>query len=185
MSEPTRRTLLRLLPLAAVSLAALAAGCTSGPEVRRDRDPSADLGAYRTFSFYDPVAADRSRYTTLVSARLKQATRAQLERHGYVHVDHDADLRVNLMLAVVDRPELRGAPLYGWHGRAWAGSLDTVTVREGTLAIDLVDARRRALVWQGVAEGRLDAKAIENPGPLVDSVVGEIFAVFPGAPARR
>ena len=51
--------------------------------------------------------------------------------------------------------------------------------QEGTLSIDLVDAAKKSLVWQGVAQGRIDKKKAENPGPAIDTVVADIFAKFP------
>ncbi len=85
------------------------------------------------------------------------------------------------MVQVADRVELRSVPtgrgFYGYRGLSHGG-VETVDYRQGTLRIDLVDSQRRALVWQGVAEGRLDAKAIHSPGPSVDAAVGEIFARF-------
>ena len=164
----------------ALLVSALAA-CASKPDVRHDKDPAADLAAYRTFAFFDPLATDRARYSTILSSRLKQATREQLERQHYVYSEASPDLRVNLFVNVVERQELRATPagrgFYGYRG--WATSLDTVEYRHGTLAIDLVDTRRIALVWQGVAEGRLDPKLANDPGPGVDAVVQQIFAGFP------
>ena len=57
--------------------------------------------------------------------------------------------------------------------------LDTVNYRQGTLSVDVVDARKHELVWQGIAEGRINKKSVENPGPAVDKVVGEMFTGFP------
>jgi Domain of unknown function (DUF4136) len=161
-------------------IAALAA-CASKPDVRHDQDPTADLTAYKTFGFYDPLATDRARYSTILSSRLKQATRERLERQHYVYSETSPDLRVNLFVNVVERQELHATPVgRGFYGyRGWATSLDTVEYRQGTLAIDLVDVRRNALVWQGVAEGRLDPKLANDPGPGVDAVVQQIFAGFP------
>jgi hypothetical protein len=171
----------RRLACGAAIAAALAAvaGCASRTEVRRDRDPAANLHAYRTFAFYEPLSVDGSRYSTLLGTRLKQATRAQLERSGYAYSEREPDLRVNLFLAVRERQELRSAAgAHGWYRGLGHGS-ETVAYRQGTLAIDLVDARRRVLVWQGVAEGRIDREAAESPGRVIDDVVGEIFAGFP------
>jgi hypothetical protein len=77
--------------------------------------------------------------------------------------------------------------MYGvWGG--YPQEVETVNYQVGTLAIDLVDAAKQQLVWQGTAEGRISKKAMENPGPAIDSVVSEIFAKYPvpapGAPAN-
>jgi len=174
-----RSGLLRFLRAAAsASIVALAA-CATAPDLRVDQDPSVDLGSFKTFAFFEPVAASGARYTSTLDQRLQHATREQLERHGYVYRDLDPDLLVNVRLNVADRIDLRSAPrAYGYGGWAGASNRETVHYRQGTLAIDLVDAKRHALVWQGVAEGRLGDKAAEDPQRAVDSAVGAIFARF-------
>jgi hypothetical protein len=80
---------------------------------------------------------------------------------------------------VREKQEVRSAPgARGFHGyRGWVSTdIETVDYKQGTLAIDLADTRRNALVWHGVAEGRLDAKAMEQPGPAIDAAVGQILA---------
>jgi hypothetical protein len=65
---------------------------------------------------------------------------------------------------------------------AWSGyprDIETRNYRQGTLSIDVVDAAKKALVWEGVAEARITTKMRENPGNTVDSVVTEILAGFP------
>ena len=70
------------------------------------------------------------------------------------------------------------AGMYG----PWAGypqDIETVHYQEGTLSIDLVDAAKQKLVWQGVAQGRIDKSKLQNPGPAIDKVVSEIFSKYP------
>jgi hypothetical protein len=43
---------------------------------------------------------------------------------------------------------------------------------------DLVDNRMRALIWQGVADGRIDDKVAAEPGKAIDEVVRQIFVGF-------
>lgn len=165
--------------LALAGLLALAAGCATPLDVRRDQDPQADLRSYKTFAFYEDASAGAPGYATLIGQRLKQATREQLERQDYVYSERNPDLKVALHLVVREKQELRSAPgARGFHGyRGWVSTdIETVDYRQGTLAIDLVDTKRNALVWHGVAEGRLDAKSMEQPGPAIDAAVGRILA---------
>jgi hypothetical protein len=164
-------------------------GCASGPEIRVDMDPTANMRSFKTFAFFQPVSADSSQYTTLIGSRLRQATRAQLERIGFVYSENDPDLRVNLFLKVVDKQQVRssGSGYYSYRGGyygTWSGYpyVETVDYREGTLSIDLVDARRKQLVWQGVAEGEVSDEALKDPGPAVEKVVTRMFSNFPNAP---
>ena len=160
--------------------ATLAVACSSKPQIRSDQDRSVDLRDYKTFAFFSPVATDRSRYTTLLSSHLKEATRAELARHNYAYSEIRPDLRINFYLKVVERRDLHSMPA----GRTFRGYsrgtyVDVVDTRQGTLVIEMVDVRRNALVWQGIAEGQLDDKAINNPGPAIDAIVSQIFATYP------
>ncbi len=181
---------------AALSSLLLLAGCASGPKIIVDRDPSVDMTAYKTFGFFDQVATDKAQYTTIVTNRLKQATRDNLERRGYRYTEDSPDLRANFYLKVVQKQEIRSSPsvgmggYYGYRGGAYGAwssypyDVDTVDYREGTLSIDLVDAKKNSLVWQGLAEGRVSDEARKNPGPAIDAVVAEIFANFPNGPPK-
>lgn len=175
----TNRPVPFLRSAALAGLLALAAGCATPLDVRRDQDPQADLRSYKTFAFYEDASAGAPGYATLIGQRLKQATREQLERQDYVYSERNPDLKVALHLVVREKQELRSAPgARGFHGyRGWVSTdIETVDYRQGTLAIDLVDTKRNALVWHGVAEGRLDAKSMEQPGPAIDAAVGRILA---------
>ena len=163
----------------------LVSGCASGPTIVTDKAPEADLSEYRTFAFFDHVATDNARYSTILTAHLKQTTRTELERLGYVYDEANPQLRVNFFLKVQDRQEIRSTPspggFYGYRFYTWGRvDIDTVDYKAGTLSIDLVDAERNALVWHGLAEGRVHDDAYRNPGSAIGSVVAEIFRAFPG-----
>jgi hypothetical protein len=49
---------------------------------------------------------------------------------------------------------------------------------KGTLNIDLVDAKRKQLVWEGVAVGRVTDDKLANPEPAIDKAVADIFAKY-------
>jgi len=186
-SPLSRRSLLVLATVLAAT--ATGAGCASRPEVRHDRDPGADFASYKTFAFQalrDPargalgtLGAD---YTTLQEARLRRAAARELERQGLTQVAHDPDLRVHLAMKVVQRQELHTSPgtrSLGVGYRGWTATrLDTVDVRQGTLVVDLVDARRNALVWRGVAEGAVERVDAQDPGVAIERAMAEVFAGF-------
>jgi type IV pilus biogenesis protein CpaD/CtpE len=103
------RCLDNLLPVVFMAFALLcgatllATGCASRPDVRTEQDPTAELTHYKTFAFREPAASDQAQYTDLLAARLKHATRAQLERAQYVYSERDTDLHVNLRLVVSEK----------------------------------------------------------------------------------
>jgi hypothetical protein len=170
-------------------------GCAASPQVRIDKDPAADLGQYRTFGFYDRLETDKPRYSTITTTRLKEATRRGLEQLGYRYDDDKPDLLVNFSADVSVRQDVVNTPastprLYAYRPAAygaWAGYPHQVDVRQhkaGTLIIDLVDTRRKRLVWRGIAEGEIGKRASKDVGATIQRAVDAIFEKFPGNKAR-
>jgi hypothetical protein len=178
-----------LLRATVLSLGALVlAACTSAPEIRRDVNPAADFAAYRSFGFFSPLATDRAGYETVFTSRLKDATRRAMEAKGYVYREANPDLLINFFANVQEKQEIVSTPAMGYYGyrRGMYGgfgmyNVDTITYREGTLSVDLVEARRKLLVWQATAEGTVSNEARKNPGPVIDSVVAEMMSALPPA----
>ncbi len=172
-----------------LTLACCVAACTSGPKVRTDADPTANLASYKTFAFFEELATDKSSYSTMITSRLKDATRRELKRRGYEEVTNDPQLLVNFNTNVETRTQVQSTPapasFYGYRAGmygAWGGypaDIHTTHYQEGTLVIDLVDAGKRQLVWQAVAQGRLSKKAIENPAASIDALIAEMFEKYP------
>jgi hypothetical protein len=52
----------------------------------------------------------------------------------------------------------------------------------GTLNIDIVDAEKKQLVWEGVAEGRVNEEELQNPKVAINAVVTELMRQYPGRP---
>lgn len=172
----------------------LLAACASGPKIRVDADPRADLGSYRTFAFFEPAATDvTAKYTTLVSSRLRQATRTQLERLGFIYSEKEPDLLVNFTFRVVEKRDTLMSGGFGYYNfgyypdyRGHYGSYPATSVydyREGTLTIDLADVSRNQMIWQGIAEGEIDEDS-SFESPALDSTVAKIFSNFPNAPKK-
>lgn len=175
-----------------VLCAALLVACASGPEISRDVNPAADFPGYRTFGFFSPLATDRPGYETIFTARLKGATRRMMESKGYVFSATDPELLVNFFANVQEIQEIRMTPVppigyydyrrgYGYYGGWWGPTgIDTIRYQEGTLTIDLVEAKRKILVWQATAVGGVSDQARANPGPAIDAVVTQMMAPLPG-----
>src|ERR1043165_9074822 len=92
---PVMGALFAVKMVSLIVLFLMAAGCASKPQVRTDKAPAVNLSSYKTFSFYERLSTDKPTYSSIMSARLKQATRDELERHGYVYSERNPDLKVN------------------------------------------------------------------------------------------
>ena len=170
-------------------LVMLVAACATKPDVRADTDPSANMSSYKTFAFFDQLATDKSKYATMLTSRLKDATRREMQKRGYQEATSNPQLLVNFNTNLENRTEVQSTPSAGFYGYragmygAWASypqDVYTTNYQQGTLAIDVVDAARKQLVWQGVAQARITDKMRENPSQAIDAVVAEIFTKFPG-----
>lgn len=180
-------------------LAALAlAGCatTGGPKYRIDYDRSTDLNAFSTYGFPDEVGTDRAGYSTLITTYFKDAVNREMQERGFRYEEKDPDLLVNFFANVRNVTDVRSTPRYslgyGYYGYryglygAWPfyhDDVDTVHYKVGTANIDIVDAERMQLIWEGVAEGRITREDMRDPQAAIDRVVTELFQRFPGSAA--
>jgi len=186
----------RKFPLArwlmALCALALLASCATGPRISAEADPRADFSRYRTFAFYSPLAIEKEGYSSPTSERMKAAVRTQMESRGYAYAaDGKPDLWVNINAYMERRTDVTTTPFvdYGyyysyrarryvavpfWHDRA-----DVYRYTEGTVNVDLVDVARNALVWEGVAVGRVANLKPADRDARIDSTMADIFARYP------
>lgn len=177
--------------IAAAPLLALGA-CSSGPEVRALSDPSANFSQYQTFGFVEPLGTDRAGYQSIVSQHLKDSTRRQLEARNLRYDPTNPQLLVNFNASLNDKmrvtttPEPVMAPGYYGFRRGfyqpwplYAESTDVTQYKEGTLTIDVVDAARKQLIWEGTATKAVSSKDTQNVPAAIDGAVAAAFAKFP------
>ena len=182
------------LAVCAVAFAMLA-GCatTSTPDIRVNQAPDANFSAYGTFGFPEQTGTDRGGYSTLVTSYFKAAVRNQMEQRGYHYVDENPDLLVNFYAKVHERTEVRQDPSFsaasGYYGyryglySAWPYYDDaarTVTYPVGTANIDVVDAHKKQMIWEGVAQGVVSDEDMDHPQESISRVVTQLFARYPG-----
>jgi hypothetical protein len=179
-----RRSLLLL------ACAVVLSACESGPKVRSDFDRSANFASYHTYGFVSPLGTDRQGNSTILSGHFKSAISREMEARGYRLDTVKPDLLVNVNVSTRQQTDIQSTPsasmgYYGYRGGMYGGwpmysnDVTTTHYRVGTGNIDVVDAARKQLVWEGVAEARLTDKMVNNPGPAIDKVVAEIYLKYP------
>ena len=174
---------------------ALCAGCVTqrSADIRVNLAPSADLSSYSTFGFPEQTGTDRGGYSTIVTDYFKAAVTEQMKMRGYRYVDENPSLLVNFYANVRERTEVRSRPggpaassYYGYRlglydtWPLYDQNVDTISYPIGTANIDVVDAAKKQLVWEGVAQGRLHDADMDNPREAISSAVTQLFAKFPG-----
>ncbi len=174
-------------------LASTMVGCASSGKFRSDYDRDADFGSYKTYNFMQHEGDDD--YQSLFHQYMTAAITLEMENRGYVKSD-DPDLLANFNAVIQDKTKVSTRPAspppmyggyYGYRGgyyNAWGGyGYGTEThvsqYTEGTFNIDLVDARRKQLVWEGVGIGRITESSFENLEQKVMEGVPKFFDMYP------
>jgi hypothetical protein len=185
--------------LAGIGLAStlVLGACASlnAPQISTDYDHNANFAAYKTFSFADPLGTDRGGYTTIITARLKESVNNQMTQRGYVYQAQNPDLLINFFIKIqneaqyVAPPPMAWGP-YGFDGgwyQPWPGyggygfAPTVVQYTNGVIKIDLIDARKKQLVWEGVSKSQIDDFKNDTSANKLSLDVSQIFAYYPFA----
>lgn len=160
----------------------------SGADVKTQVSPSAPFGTYRTWNWVsatDPLNADRT-----VAAAVRRSIEARMAERGYAR-SNTPDVAVAFTLGARESVELKDygpyRPYYPAYGRrphhaGWYPvyrDIEIDAVKEGSLAIDIYDAKTHEPVWHGHASRELHGAGADDT--LIDTVVGELLASLPPA----
>lgn len=176
--------------LIAVAATSLLAACSSGPKIFVNQAPDADLSAYKTYNYAEVLGTDnRGENRSILTNYLINAVDRELQGRGYSK-SNSPELLVNFYVNTKEKIRSTTSPsmgmtggYYGYRGGyygAYGGYETTVSqYTEGTLNIDLVDNASKTLIWEGIAEGRIDDEVRENVQGAVNIAVRDIFAKYP------
>lgn len=183
--EPLIRYTMKTLRLLPLLFAVVMASCGS-IHVASDYDDNADFSQYKTYGFFKE-GIDRAEISDLDKKRILRAIDDEFAKKGFVKSDKPA-LLVNIFTKArkeVDINQWGYGPGWGWgYGWGWGpgfwggGYTSVNTTTEGTLYIDLIDANKKELVWQGVGTGVLTLDR-EKKQERINEFVMEIMKQFP------
>lgn len=182
-----------------VAFALVVAGCAVRYDVKTDYDPQADFAAYRSFAVPPRDKADTPNQfdNSLVIKRIERMVVRQLEARGLTRAEAGAaDLTLRFWLTAEEKTAVStvpSSPFYGPfgapypypynHGR-WGPMFDDVIVRnyvEGTLVLDLVDAKRNELVWRAYVVGTVSRDREAAFAALDEALIRALAAYPPGS----
>lgn len=181
----TRRSAVGLRPAllaASLVLFALAGPLGCGPTIRvhSSFDERADFADYVTFAMLEP---DRAVPTDpdidpFFMQRLRRMVRDEMLRRGFREASaQEAQLRVGVMAVVRGRVIVYPSSMA--YGYRWAypwGGYDVRQYDEGTIVIDFIDAKRRAVVWRGTGTRVVTRRTSDED---MREVVWEILNEYP------
>lgn len=176
--------------LSTIALCA-AAACGGGITVHTDYDPQEmpKFGAWKTYAWLPyPGGKDTREYGRRVAAMVPPAVDATLAANGFGKVEKAPDFLVGWHAGVSDQldvNEINSYYGYGW-GRWFPGGGVAYSqgyiaeYGEGTLIIDVVDAKSNDLVWRGRASTELrKLKTDADLEKTVSKAVGKILEEWP------
>lgn len=173
---------LRILPLL---LLLITVSCAS-VQVNTDYDKSVDFSKYKTFAYYK-TGIDKVEISDLDKKRILRSIDAALLAKGFTKSDHP-DLLVNINAKAeknVNVNQFYSGWGYGWGpgwSPYWGGYYSASNSTDGILTIDLIDAEKKELIWQGTGVGYL-TKNVDKKDEVINNFVTQILAQYP--PAKK
>jgi uncharacterized protein YceK len=132
-----------------------ASGCSS-ISVSTDYDHSVDFSKYKTYCwcYRSVIPGDRLAQLPRVKERVINAVDLVLKGKGFsIAEGSDADFYISVHGGTKDRRRIRGGPmLYDPYWGPVGGQISVDDYTEGTLYIDIIDARSRHMVWRGIGK---------------------------------
>ncbi|MEO4004482.1 MULTISPECIES: DUF4136 domain-containing protein [unclassified Flavobacterium] len=154
----------------------------SSVRVASDFDNRTDFSQYKTYAFHKD-GIDKVEISDLDKRRILRAIDDQMTAKGFTKSDNP-DMLVNIFTKSSEQVNVSQFNTgWGWgygYGWGWGGpSYSTVsTTTEGTLYIDLIDARKKELIWQGIGTGVLTRNR-EKKEERINEFVSKILMQFP------
>lgn len=173
--------------LTIVTMALLLVGVTSCSSVKvaADYDKNANFNEYKTFAFFKS-GIDKAQISDLDKRRILRAIERELMAKGYTKSE-TPDLLVSIFTKSRDKVNVyNNAYGYGPYGYGWgwspyywgSGYNSVSTSTEGTLYVDLIDANKKELVWQGMGIGYL-ADRMDKKEERINEFVSKIMEKYP------
>ena len=170
--------IIKLLPVLLLFLAS----CSS-VRVASDYDKNVEFTQYKTFAFHKN-GIDKVEISDLDKKRILRAIESQMLAKGFT-LSENPDLLINFFTKSreqVNVNQYNNGWGYGW-GWGWnpyiyGGHTSVSRYTEGTLFIDLIDAKKKELVWQGEGEGVLTENSGDKEKRITEFVT-KILAQYP------
>jgi hypothetical protein len=181
---------------AASGLALAITACGPSIHIQTDFNPQQDFSGYKTYVWAPPPKTGNPRLDSpLLQQRIQAAVDSALAAKGYVlATTGEPDFYVGYYAAVDQQVDVQtvnsyygGAYGWGWYG-GMGGMYSSTSARvydQGTLIVDVADAKKKEIVWRGSAQAEVNREVNqEERQRRLNDVAKRIFADFPPKPGK-
>lgn len=177
----------KILTTTSILLVLLTVTSCSSVRVAADYDKEADFNSYKTFAFFK-TGIDKAEISDLDKRRILRAIESELLSQGFTK-SKTPDLLVSIFTKSKERVNVYnnawGVGGWGWGGFGgwgWGWNQQPVvsTSTEGVLFIDLIDANKKELVWQGTGTGYLNTSDnVDKKEARINEFVAKVMERYP------
>jgi Domain of unknown function (DUF4136) len=151
-------------------------------DTKTDYDHSVNFNKYQTFAWKTDKNNDAIVANSIVLSRIQDAATMQLTVRGMSENDQDPDLYLIPHVTArnvqyVDYFPGAGWNDWGWNAWNWNGTVFSYV--EGTIILDMVDARTNELVWRSISTKSGDDLIDVQKAKKVNKMMADAFKHFP------
>lgn len=165
------------------------ASCSAPLKVTTDYDKATNFTGYKTFVL-DTLKVSQS-VSQLNQNRITNAVKSEMTKKGFTENTSSPDLIISVATILKDKKSVSSnTDFYGYGGLyrpyAWDGvttgtgytTYDVQDYKDGSLIIDIADAKTKSLLWEGIGNRALD-KPLKDPDADIAAAVETIMRNFP------
>lgn len=170
---------LKFLPLV---LLFVASSCCS-VSVNSDYDKKVDFSPYKTYAFHK-TGIDKAEISDLDKKRILRSIDEVMTSKGFFKSENP-DLLIAFFTKEREQVDVNQFNMgwgygwgFGWNPYLWGGNSSVSRYTEGTLYIDIIDAKKKELIWQGEGQGTL-TKDTNKKDEKIKEFVSRILEQYP------
>jgi Domain of unknown function (DUF4136) len=148
--------------------------------INSDYDKTINFSKFKTYAFYK-TGIDKVEISDLDKKRILRSIDNEMTLKGFTKSE-TPDMLINISTKEREQVNVNQFNAgfgygwgFGWNPMFWGGGMNNVsTFSEGTLIIDLIDASKKELIWQGEGVGHLT----QNTDRKDDNIKGFVTRIL-------
>jgi Domain of unknown function (DUF4136) len=152
--------------------------------INSDYDKKVDFAKYKTYAFYK-TGIDKVEISDLDKKRILRSIDEQMTTKGFIKSE-TPDLLVNISTKEREQVSVNQFNMgwgygwgFGWNPMFFGGGMNNLSsYPEGVLLIDLIDANKKELIWQGEGVGHLTQNT-DKKDENINNFVTRILSQYP------